>query len=228
MQHACTSAERPRTTSGAVQANRTNDASATPLGPVWEYARYGRTKYMSHVDAACVYECGAPTHDERCRASKSHEWCHSDATRARVGVRKQSEGPSTCRMSMQHACTSAERPRTTSGAVQANRTNGASATPLELVWMYPRYPLSPYIPPVDAACVHECGGPTHDERRRAIKSHEWCHSDAAGARVGVRTLRKDQVHVACRCSMRVRVRSAHARRAAPCEQIAQMTPQRRN
>jgi hypothetical protein len=47
---------------------------------VWEYARYGRTKYMSPVDAACVYECGAPTHDERRRAIKSHEWCHSDAT----------------------------------------------------------------------------------------------------------------------------------------------------
>ena len=40
MQHACTSAEGPRTTSGAVQANRTNGASATPLGPVWVHARY--------------------------------------------------------------------------------------------------------------------------------------------------------------------------------------------
>jgi D-lactate dehydrogenase len=28
------------------------------------------------------------------------------------------------------------------------------------------------IPSLDAACVYECGGPTHDERRRASKSHE--------------------------------------------------------
>ena len=105
---------------------------------------------------------------------------------------------------MQHACTSAERPRTTSGAEQANRTNGATATPLELVWVYPRYPLSPYIPPVDAACVHECGAPTHDERRRASKSHEWCLSDAAGARLGASTLPAEPVYTICRCSMRVR------------------------
>jgi hypothetical protein len=55
---------------------------------------------------------------------------------------------------------------------------------------------------VDAACVHECGGPTHDERRRAIKSHEWRLSGAARVCVGVPTLWKDQVHVVCRCSMR--------------------------
>jgi hypothetical protein len=36
-------------------------------------------------------------------------------------------------LSTQHACTSAEGPRTTSGAVQSNRTNGASATPLACV-----------------------------------------------------------------------------------------------
>jgi hypothetical protein len=54
----------PRTTSGAVQSNRANGASATPLGPVWAYARYPMTKYMSYVDAACVCECGGPTHDE--------------------------------------------------------------------------------------------------------------------------------------------------------------------
>ena len=65
---------------------------------------------------------------------------------------------------MQHACTSAEGPRTTSGAVQANRTNGATATLLGPVWVHARYPLSLYIPSVDAACVYECGGPTHDER----------------------------------------------------------------
>jgi hypothetical protein len=67
MQHACTSAEGSRTTSGAVQSNRTNSASATPLGPVLVYARYPTTKYMSSVDAACLYECGGPTHDERRR-----------------------------------------------------------------------------------------------------------------------------------------------------------------
>jgi hypothetical protein len=39
MQHACTSAEGPRTTNGrAVQANHTNDAY-TPLGAVWVRAR---------------------------------------------------------------------------------------------------------------------------------------------------------------------------------------------
>ena len=85
-QHACASAEGPRTTSGAVQSNRTNGASAAPLGPVWVYPRYGRTKYMSSVDAPCVHECGGPTHDERRRASKSHEWCLSDAAGARVGA----------------------------------------------------------------------------------------------------------------------------------------------
>jgi hypothetical protein len=68
---------------------------------------------------------------------------------------------------------------------------------------------------------------THDERRRAIKSHEWRLSDAAGACVGACTLPNDQVHVVCRCSMRVRVQRAHARRAAPCNQIARMAPQRR-
>jgi hypothetical protein len=69
MQHACTSAEGPRTTSGAGQSNRKNGASATPLGPVWVYARYPPTKYMSSDDAACVYECGGPTHNERRRQS---------------------------------------------------------------------------------------------------------------------------------------------------------------
>ena len=83
-----------------------------------------------------------------------------------------------------------------------------------------------YIPSVDAACVYECGGPTHDERRRASKSHEWCHSDAAGARVGACALPTEPVYTICRC-MRVRVRRAHARRTAPCNQIARMTPQRR-
>jgi hypothetical protein len=50
--------------------------------------------------------------------------------------------------------------------------NGATATPLGPMWVHARYPLSLYIPSVDEACVYECGGPTHDERRRAIKSHE--------------------------------------------------------
>jgi hypothetical protein len=98
MQHACTSAEDPRTTSGAVQANRTNGASATPLGPVWVYARYPTTMHMPSVDAACVYECGGPTHDERRCASKSHEWRLSDAARARafvLGVAKSSLGGAT-------------------------------------------------------------------------------------------------------------------------------------
>ena len=99
----------------------------------------------------------------------------------------------------------------TSGAVQSNRTDDASATPLGPVWVYARYPTTKYMSPVDAACVCECRGPTHDERRRAIKSHERRLSDAAGACVGVRTLPNDQVHVICRCSMRVRVRRAHAR-----------------
>jgi hypothetical protein len=57
---------------------------------------------------------------------------------------------------MHHACSSAEGPRTTSGAVQSNRTNGASATPLGPVWVCARYPLSLYIPSVDAPCVYEC------------------------------------------------------------------------
>ena len=39
-------------------------------------------------------------------------------------------------------------------AVQANRTNGATATPLGPVWVHARYPLSLYIPSVDAACVY--------------------------------------------------------------------------
>jgi hypothetical protein len=109
-----------------------------------------------------VYECGGPTHNERRRAIKSHEWRLSGAAGACV--------------------------------------------------VYARYPSTKYMSSVDAACVYECGGPTHNERRRAIKSHEWRLSGAAGACVGVRTLWKDQVHVVCRCSMRVRVRRAHARR----------------
>jgi hypothetical protein len=47
---------------------------------------------------------------------------------------------------MQHACTSAEGARTTSGVVQSNRTNGATATPLGPVWVHARYPLRLYIP----------------------------------------------------------------------------------
>ena len=84
--------------------------------------------------------------------------------------------------------------------MQSNHTNGATATPLGPVWVHARYPLSLYIPSVDAACVYECGGPTHDERRRAIKSHEWCLSDAAGACVGVRTLPTEHVHTIRRCT----------------------------
>jgi hypothetical protein len=95
------------------------------------------------------------------------------------------ERVSTYHLSMQHACTSAEGPRTTNGAVQSNRTYGASATPLGPVWAYARYPTTMHMSSVDAACVCECGGPTHDERRRAIKSHVWRLSDAAGACVGV-------------------------------------------
>jgi hypothetical protein len=126
-----------------------------------------------------------------------------------------------------HACASAEGPRTTSGAVHANRTNGASATPLGPVWVYARYPTTMHMSSVDAACVCKCGGPTHDERRRAIESHKWRLSDAARACVGVRTLPAEPAYVICRCSMRVQVRGAHARRTAPCNQIARMAPQRR-
>jgi hypothetical protein len=143
------------------------------------------------------------------------------------GCTHATQRPSTCHLCTQHACESAKAPRITSGAGQSNRTNGTSATPLGPVWVYARYPTTKYMSSVDAACVHDCGGPTHNERRRAIKSHEWRFSDAAGACVGVRTLPNDQVHVICRCSMRVRVRRAHARRAAPGNQIARMAPQRR-
>ena len=52
-------------------------------------------------------------------------------------------------------------------------------------------------------------------------------SDTDGTRVGARTVVMEHVHTICRCSMRVRVRRAHARRAAPCSQIARMVPQRR-
>jgi len=124
MQHACASAEGPRTTSGAVQSNRMNGASATPLGPVWVYARYPTTMHRSSIDAACVYECGGPTHDERRRAIESYEWCLWGL----CGCTHATQRPCICHLSMQHACTSAEGPRTTSGAVQSNRTNGASAT----------------------------------------------------------------------------------------------------
>jgi hypothetical protein len=95
--------------------------------------------------------------------------------------------------------------------VQSNRTDGASATPLGPVWVYARYPTTKCMSSVDAACECECGEPTHDERRRAIESHGWRLSDAARACVGVRTLPNDQVHVTCRCSMRVRVRRAQVR-----------------
>jgi hypothetical protein len=51
-------AEGPRTTSGAVQSNRTNGASATPLGPVWVYARYPRSMYIPSVDAPGLESTG--------------------------------------------------------------------------------------------------------------------------------------------------------------------------
>jgi hypothetical protein len=127
MQHACTSAEGPRTTNGAVQSNRTNG--------------------------------------------------HSDAAGARVGVCALPTEPvhTICRCSMRVRVRRAQARRAV--VLQSNRTNGALATPLGPVWVYARYPLSLYIPSVDAACVYECGGTSHDEQRRAIKSHEWCHSD---------------------------------------------------
>jgi hypothetical protein len=66
--------------------------------------------------------------------------------------------------------------------------------------------------------------PQHTVSRRSEPPTDFTgHRDC----VGVRTLPKDHVHTICRCSMRVRVRRAHARRAAPCNQIARMTPQRR-
>jgi hypothetical protein len=68
---------------------------------------------------------------------------------------------------------------------------GGRRPPLGPVWVYARYPTTKYMSSVDAACGYDCGGPTHDERRRAIKSHEWRLSDAAGACVGVQTLPND-------------------------------------
>jgi hypothetical protein len=47
------------------------------------------------------------------------------------------------------------------------------STPLGPVWVHARYRRSMYIPSGDAACVHECEGPTHDERRRASFSTRW-------------------------------------------------------
>jgi hypothetical protein len=57
----------------------------SPVSTLW------KTKYMSSVDAACVYECGGPTHDERRRAIKSLEWRLSDAARA-VWVQRARDG----------------------------------------------------------------------------------------------------------------------------------------
>jgi hypothetical protein len=119
-----------------------------------------------------------------------------------VWVYDATQRPCICHLSMQHACASAEGPRTTSGAVQSNRTYGASATPLGPVWVYARYPTTMHMSSVDAACVCECGGPTHDERRRAIESHVWCLSDAAGACVGACALLTEPVYTICQCSMK--------------------------
>jgi hypothetical protein len=144
--------------------------------------QFAACRHASLALAACVYERGRPTHDERRRAIKSHEWRLSDRRRwGLCGCTHATQRPSTCHLSMQHACTSAEGPRTMSGAVQLNRTNGASTTPLGPVWVYARYPTTRYLPSVDAACLYECGGPTHDERRRAIESHEWCLRACVGA-----------------------------------------------
>ena len=74
------------------------------------------------------------------------------------------------------------------------------------MWVYTRYPLSLYMSSVDAPCVYGCGGPTHDERRRASKSHEWRLSDAAGACVWVHARYPTTVHMchrhcgACECT----------------------------
>ena len=75
-----------------MQSNRKNGASAMLLGPVWVYTRYPTTKHMLYVDAPCVHECGGPTHDERRRAIKSHEWRLSDATTCRACVQACSFG----------------------------------------------------------------------------------------------------------------------------------------
>jgi hypothetical protein len=141
MQHACTSAKGPRTTSGAVRAIKSHKLmafQATPLGPVWVHAHYPTTMRMSSVDAACVFECEGPTHSsERRRAIKLIARMAPQRRRwGLCGCTHAMEGPSTCRLSMHHACSSAEGPRTTSGPVQSNRTNGATATPLGPVWVY--------------------------------------------------------------------------------------------
>jgi hypothetical protein len=186
--------------------------------PVWVYARYPTTMHMS---SRCSRGARGRT-SWTTTAPAPHE------VGFRVGVfvqRHVSSSPHTCRApwsalaSCGCTCTPADR----LGGVGAS----TSATPMGPVWVHARYSWSMYIPSVDAACVCECGGPTHDERRRAVKSHVWCLSDAAGACVGVRTLPNDHAYVICRCSMRVRVRRAHARRAAPCNRIARMVPQRR-
>lgn len=54
---------------GAMQSSACNTTNMdfsfrfNELGPVRVYPRYGRTRYMSSVDAACVYEFGGPTHE---------------------------------------------------------------------------------------------------------------------------------------------------------------------
>ena len=122
--------------------------------------------------------------------------CHLDAAGARVDAQ----------LGTNRACTSQGRVsswgfRTTARVILSTHMPCAVEC-FGIMWLY----MHPSRSPGRCGCKHL--------------------SDTDGTRVGARTVVMEHVHTICRCSMRVRVRRAHARRAAPCNQIARMPPQR--
>jgi hypothetical protein len=123
--------------------------------------------------------------------------CHLDAAGARVDAQ----------LGTNRACTSQGRVsswgfRTTARVILSTHMPCAVEC-FGIMWLY----MHPSRSPGRCGCKHL--------------------SDTDGTRVGARTVLMEHVHTICRCSMRVRVRRAHARRTAPCNRIVRMVPHRR-
>jgi hypothetical protein len=180
MQHACTGAEGARTDERrrSIKSHewRLSDAAGGCVG-----ACALQVPNVPNEPVYAICRCSMRVQVRRAHVRQAAQWkqiARMAPQRRRFGLcgcTHAAQRPCICRLSMRSMRVQVRRAhaRRASGAVQSNRTNGASATPLGPVWVSPRYPTTEYMSSVDAACVYKCEGPTHDERRRAIKSHEW-------------------------------------------------------
>ena len=97
----------------------------------------------------------------------------------------------TCHLSMQHACTSAEGPRTTSGAMQSNRKNAASATSLGTAWVHAHYPTTRTTDTAAATrrpcCTRTPPAAPRPRSSPCLAPGVWAGSSSASAPGGART-----------------------------------------